>query len=350
MMPQFNQDRRYRLRLDDLAVGLSWFLMGLAKKVLLADSFSGTANQVFAMHGAVPFSYAWRGVLSYALQLYFDFSGYSDMALGLARMFSINFPLNFSSPYKSANIIEFWQRWHMTLTAYINAYLYSPIQFSISRRRQAQGKKVSRKAQATPEGFLHMIAIPTIVTMFVVGVWHGAGFQYIAFGLIHGAYLTINHAWRLLGPKPDPTRILSPFQKNLRHAGGVLLTFFAVVFAQVFFRADSTHQALSIVSSLAGLHGLALHRLLPNETASSRAIEFAGMAAGFFIVWALPNTQQLLARFHPSLQISPWDEAHPAPARALWTPNLGWALTLGCLFFIVLVRLQDPSTFLYFQF
>ena len=115
IMPQFQEDRTYRLDFDDLAVGFSWFVMGLFKKVVLADRFAPTADMVFAAHGATTSGTAWIGVLSYALQLYFDFSGYCDMACGLARMLSIDFPLNFSSPYKAFNIIDFWQRWHLSL-------------------------------------------------------------------------------------------------------------------------------------------------------------------------------------------------------------------------------------------
>jgi D-alanyl-lipoteichoic acid acyltransferase DltB (MBOAT superfamily) len=347
MMPQFNQNRRYRLRLDDLSVGFSWFIMGLAKKVLLADIFAETANKVFAMPEGLSGVTAWRGVLSFALQLYFDFSGYSDMALGLARMFSINFPLNFSSPYKATNIIDFWQRWHITLTQYITAYLYSPVQMIISRRRQEQGKKVSRKALATPEGFANMIAVPTLFTMFIAGVWHGAGLQYIVFGLLHGIYITINHAWRVFGPKPKADR--SQISKNAGHVSAVLITFVAVLVADVFFRAASTGRAVSMLGSMAGLHGMRLRELLPGESGLTRVEDLIFMAAGFAIVWSLPNTQQILGRFKPALEITPWDE-EPAPRRLLWYPKLAWGVGMGCVFFLVLVFLQDPSTFLYFQF
>ena len=123
IMPQFQQDRKYGLSLHDLSVGFSWFAMGLGKKVLIADNLAPTANLIFGVYGNVRPAEAWMGAVSYVFQLYFDFSGYCDMACGLARMFSIDFPLNFSSPYKAASIIEFWQRWHMTLTQYIGSYL-----------------------------------------------------------------------------------------------------------------------------------------------------------------------------------------------------------------------------------
>ena len=192
IMPQFQQKRDYRLRADDLAVGFSWFIMGLLKKVLLADHFALFADPAFSDPHALGLRGAWVGSLGYALQLYFDFSGYSDMALGLARMFSIDFPLNFSSPYKATNIIDFWQRWHMTLTRYINLYIYNPVAVRITRWRVERGLKSSRKAMQTPSGFAALIATPTIVTLFLAGVWHGAGQQFIIFGLLHALYLCIN--------------------------------------------------------------------------------------------------------------------------------------------------------------
>lgn len=350
MMPQFQQNRRYQLSLDDITVGFSWFIMGLGKKVLLADHFAGTAAFAFSATDPLSAPQAWRGVLYYALQLYFDFSGYSDMALGLARMFSIDFPLNFSSPYKASNIIDFWQRWHITLTQYITSYVYSPLQFWISRKRQDAGKKVSRKAQATAEGFSQMIVFPMVTAMFIAGLWHGAGFQFIIYGLLHGAYLSINHAWNLFrhnrfkseGPPA------SPLYRTLTHAASVLLTFLAVIVAQIFFRADSTLGAFHMLGSMIGLNGF--HGAdLPGEFTGKGLSHALQLLGGFFIVWFLPNTQQILARFKPALHLTPWDQ-ESTPKRLLWTPSLPWAAGLSCLFILSLIFLQDPSTFLYFQF
>ena len=148
MMPQFNAQRHSGLRADDMAVGTTWFLLGLAKKVLIADTFGPIADSLYYSPHRFGTQATWVGMLAYAVQLYFDFSGYSDMALGLARMFSITFPVNFNSPYKAANIIEFWQRWHMTLTRYLNLYLFNPIALSMSRRRIRLAKKPRRKRSA----------------------------------------------------------------------------------------------------------------------------------------------------------------------------------------------------------
>lgn len=166
----------------------------------IADQISPVADAFYTHPQGIGAASAWLGVITYSMQLYFDFSGYSDMAVGIARMFSIRFPLNFNSPYKATGIIDYWQRWHMTLTRFIMDYVYAPIQFRVSRSRLDKGKKVSRKATATLEGFVQMIAMPSLVTMFLVGVWHGACIQFFLYGLLHGTYIVINHAWRIFVP------------------------------------------------------------------------------------------------------------------------------------------------------
>jgi alginate O-acetyltransferase complex protein AlgI len=345
IMPQFQEDRVYRLNFDDLAVGFTWFVMGLFKKVMLADRFAPTADAVFAAQGATSWQTAWVGVLSYALQLYFDFSGYCDMACGLARMLSIDFPLNFSSPYKATNIIDFWQRWHMTLTQYIGAYLYSPVQFWIVARRRRMGKKVTRKAQSTPEGFFHMVAIPTVFTMFIAGIWHGAGLQFIVFGLLHGVYLTIAHGWRLLRPENNATSV-PRYRLRLNHAASVLLTFACVLLAQVFFRAPSTQSGIALLQRMTHAY-----RTFPAVTVTVMHMrDHLGMLlVGFVIVWCFPNTQQILARYKPALRLAPADET-PRFLPIYWGPSPAWGMVLGAAFTLVLMHLENPSTFLYFQF
>ena len=350
MMPQF--EKQAGLRWNDLAVGGSWFILGLAKKVLIADHLSVPVNTIYDLPGPLPALLAWRATLGYALQLYFDFSGYSDMALGLARMFSIDFPLNFSSPYKASNIIDFWQRWHMTLTRYITAYVYTPLQRWISARRQAKGKKVSRKALATPEGFLSMTAFPMLFTMGVAGVWHGAGLQYVVFGLLHGVYLTVNHGWRVIRHSRMGNTTVSarsPVSEAAVRIACVLGTFVCVLIAQVFFRAGSCSQALSVLAGMSGMHGLGLRTGLPGESHAVVARQLMKIVAGFAIVWFFPNTQQLLSNFKPSLERNAWSP--PAAATPLpWRPSAFWALTLSALLFVALVGMQEPTTFLYFQF
>ncbi len=357
IMPQFQQDRDYRLRLNDVCIGFTWFVMGLCKKVLLADRFAPNADLAFDYTHGIGLRNAWIGVLSYSLQLYFDFSGYSDMANGLARMFSIDFPLNFASPYKSANIIDFWQRWHMTLTRYITVYLYNPISLWVSRQRAQRGMKISRKAMATPSGFAMMIGFPTLVALFLAGVWHGAGLQFVIFGLLHAAYLTINHAYRVFrGGQGRPER--SRTAAALVRAGNVLLTYAAVLLAQIFFRAAGVRAACSMVAGMLGFfHGVqfAVPASAGIQAATGSQSFFPSwstlvqIAAGFFIVWALPNTQQILARFKPAIELAPSDR-ETGRLHWLWRPTPIWGLALGAFFFAVLIKMENPTTFLYFQF
>jgi D-alanyl-lipoteichoic acid acyltransferase DltB (MBOAT superfamily) len=336
MMPQFQQDRDYRLRFNDLAIGFSWFIMGLFKKVMIADRFAIPANHAFSAPSQLSAVSSWAGVLAYALQLYFDFSGYSDMALGLARMFSIDFPLNFSSPYKSASIIDFWQRWHMTLTRYITVYIYNPTSLWIRRRRMAKGLKISVKALATRAGFLDMVVVPTMLTLLLAGIWHGAGLQFAIFGALHGIYLSVNHAWNIFRkPVEAQSRSLPG------HCGAVLLTFLAVLLGQVFFRANNTGDALVLLAGLVGRRGWG--------SSSVPLRDWAQLVAGFVIVWAFPNTQQILLKFKPALEVTRADmETRLIPI--FWNPTVAWAGALGIAFFAALIRLQDPTTFLYFQF
>ncbi len=348
MMPQFKR-KATRLNLADFTVGSTWFVMGLAKKVLIADTFAGSAVPVFLAHGSLPASYAWAGSLAYAIQLYFDFSGYSDMALGLARMFSIDFPLNFNSPYKSASIIEVWQRWHMTLGRYIFSYIFNPVTRMIRNRRARQGRGMTRRERANVGTFVHVVALPLTFTMFIAGIWHGAGLQFMVFGLLHGIYLSINNAWRQFGPQRNSKKnergtAVAAFE----HGAWVVLTFLSIVVSLVFFRSASIGQALSILAGMAGLHPA--HSALPAQLAEfSLKRAFAEIAAGLAIMWCMPNTQQILTRFKPSLQQTAWDQTG-IPKLLRWMPSTGWAVATAVLLFAVLVELQQPSTFLYFQF
>lgn len=350
MMPQF-QKERFGLKKSDVTIGLTWFILGLGKKVLLADSFAKIANPAFHAHAALRPGAAWLGSLAYALQIYFDFSGYSDMALGLARMFSIDFPLNFNSPYKSASIIEAWQRWHMTLARYIFTYIYHPLQRKVLQRRQRLGKGITRQDRARPLVFLTVVALPLTFTLFLAGIWHGAGPQFMAFGLLQGIYLSVNHAWRQYHRKPSSSKKrVHPVMQFATLRFSVLFTFLCSTVSVVFFRGDSLRLSLLLLGSMFGVYGRG--GVAQPYAASGSAIPLlliAKVAAGLAIVWALPNTQQILTRFRPSLEKDAWnDESVPAPMR--WAPTTAWSLGIASLMFVCLVHLGDASTFLYYQF
>ena len=331
MMPQFAVGRHFRLNPADVSLGLTWFLFGLGKKVLLADQLAAQANLAFAHAGTQSLAASWTGLVLYTMQLYFDFSGYSDMALGLARIFSIRFPLNFNSPFKATSVTEYWQRWHMTLTRYVTLYLYNPILLGVQRRRAVAGKKISRKALATIGGFSAMVAYPTIITMLLTGLWHGAGVQFLIFGLIHGIYLTANQAWRHFhqrkkGVPPEPPT-------GLLHMALRVGVFLQISFALIFFRADSLRAALAYVHDLAGHNGLGrIDSVLDGSLAFLL----------FPVVWFLPNTQQILGEEPVGSHSSSWPSLR-------WKPNIMWTLAMAVLFFAILTHMEN-SSFLYFQF
>ena len=348
MMPQFNAQRHSGLRADDMAVGTTWFILGLSKKVLIADTFGPIADRLYFDPHRLGTQATWVGMLAYAVQLYFDFSGYSDMALGLARMFSITFPVNFNSPYKAANIIEFWQRWHMTLTRYLNLYLFNPIALSLTRRmtrrRIGLGLKPLKKAQRTFLGFTQLIAFPMFVTMFLAGIWHGAGMQFILFGLAHAVYLTVNHAWRVYVPSD------SKLQKLLPLPVSVAITFACALGGQIFFRALSARDAFYVFGSLLGLHsGSGLEGFAGLPSRSNFALHtthiWLGLAAMFAICWALPNTQEILNQVEES------ERTRSLGMNLLrWRPNILWASAVLILTAAALSFMYASTSFLYFQF
>ncbi len=330
MMPQFREERTYGVDPNDLALGLTWFTMGFFKKTMIADRISPMADALFANPMAAGATTTWHGVLVYAMQLYFDFSGYSDMAIGLARMFSIRFPMNFNSPYKATSVLDYWQRWHMTLTRYIMAYLYSPMQLWVSRRRMDAGKKISRKAQGTLEGFTQMVAVPTLVTLFIAGVWHGAGVQFLLYGLIHGTYLTLNHAWRTFVPEQSRLRklMVTPL--------AVAITFVCVVVGDVMFRAGSVRNAVTVYAGMLGRHGAGGH------VAIADALVVAVLLA---VVWTMPNTQEILGQAQKEDQPN-WSVA----SGVRWRPSFGWCALTAAAFVLCMAYSTAGSTFLYFQF
>ena len=343
--------RRFALHPPDVSLGLTWFLMGLAKKVLIADKLSPGADFTFSHAGSLSAASAWTGLVVYSMQLYFDFSGYSDMALGLARIFSIRFPLNFDSPYKATSVTEYWQRWHITLTRYITLYLYNPLLLSVQRRRAVAGRKISRKALATVSGFTAMVAYPTVLTMLLTGIWHGAGLQFLIFGLIHGVYLTANQAWRHFRQRAHNAPVPSPARGGRRLAM-MIGVYLQVTFALIFFRSDSLGAAFALIRDLLG-HGGVGHL--------SNLLDGALAFALFPVVWFFPNTQQILRQErtpavpqpgHPSPTSEPANPAAPSPvlAQLRWSPNLGWAVVMAVLFFAVLANLDSTTSFLYFQF
>jgi alginate O-acetyltransferase complex protein AlgI len=330
VVPQFSR-QIYRPNAEDFSVGLTQFLCGLFKKVLIADRMALYATPIFesAAGGGTPgFLDAWIAALAYTFQLYFDFSGYSDMALGLGRLFGIKLPQNFSSPYKAVNITEFWRRWHMTLSRFLRDYLYIPL----GGNRKGPARRY----------------VNLMLTMLIGGLWHGAGWNFVVWGGLHGLYLAVHHAWRGFREKPASKKTSSSLAGIL---GGRALTFFAVVLAWIFFRASDTETAGRMLAAMFGGNGFAARSTFELNT----VLPALGVVA--IIVWGLPNTQEWLARYQPALDFPP-KESSAMPRRSwssfwtrlAWQPHPLWAVLLAALAVFTFTQMSNVSEFIYWQF
>lgn len=351
MLPQFAKDLVYRLNHKNIAVGLTIFTLGLFKKVVLADGVAVYASPVFdaaEQDIALTLFEAWGGALAYSLQLYFDFSGYSDMAIGLARMFGIILPLNFNSPYKAKNIIEFWRDWHITLSRFLRDYVYIPL----GGNRKGKTRRY----------------INLMITMLLGGLWHGAGWTFIIWGALHGFYLIVNHTWhaamRYLGQDTNKATWFGVFF-------GRLITFIAVVIAWVFFRAESLNGGTNILMAMFGNNGISLPVAFEISLGTSfpwikdYGVMFDGMfhnrigsgwragmeliAMLLLIAWFAPNTQQFMSDFGPAS----WNTRNKQPCRPnylKWKPSLTHAIATFIVLFVAITHITKASEFLYFNF
>jgi len=321
MMPQFAHASTYRLRWDHVATGLLLFTLGLCKKVLWADSLAPFANAIFdgvqrgMTTGTLPTTYeAWLGAVAYGLQIYFDFSGYTDMALGAALMFNIHLPINFNSPYKSTSIIEFWRRWHITLSTFLRDYLYIPL----GGNRRGKLRR-----------YINLMA-----TMLLGGLWHGAGWTFVIWGALHGAYLTINHLWR--GTVSESVLRWVPVWLGTLTGGA--LTFVAVIAAWVVFRSSDVAQAITLLKAMFGIAARPIsldavvrgHALVITDLPGRDLVRL--LVPGLLWVWLLPNSTRV--RF--------------ITANTAVT-LLQIAAVLGMLY-LAIEQFGSYSPFLYFQF
>jgi D-alanyl-lipoteichoic acid acyltransferase DltB (MBOAT superfamily) len=292
IMPQFDEDPLRPGVEERLARGIVLLILGILLKVVIADRLAGVADPLFAAAGSsVPSAAdAWTATIAFALQIYFDFMAYSEMAIGLALMFGLRFPLNFDVPYRSTSLQEFWRRWHMTLSRFLRDYLY--IALGGSREGTAR------------------LVVATIATMGLCGLWHGAGWTFVVWGLMHGLGLLVARAWGYLGrPLPAPVAWLATF------------VFVAVAF--MLFRAPDFAVALRMGEGLVGAGGLGR---LP--------------AAGTLALMAIAMGLALLPRPNPVLV-----EAWLRPAAPLAA-----AVALLAMFLVLEVGDGQPASFIYFQF
>ncbi len=391
MLPQFNSQLG-GLKLHNLIVGGSLFFIGLFKKVIIADGVAPYSDTVFtlAANGEVlTFLEAWTGALAYSIQLYFDFSGYSDMAMGLAGLFGIRLPMNFNSPYKATSIIDFWRRWHMTLSRFLRNYLY----FVLGGNRHGMYRTVRN----------------LMIVMLLGGLWHGAGWGFVLWGGLHGVYLLINHGWRhwfattrvyrwqvaMVDKQPDKTTQSNSgqwMQATLSLMGrclSQLLTLLAVVFAWVLFRAENLDIAARVYAGMFGLNGVALpaewlhnHESLANSLSqfgivfqpltnmgplftplrdlaliagAQMQVDSVGTVTAFISLFVpiaialwMPNSLQIMRRHNLAFA----DTVSPSamPTLIEWRINTGFAIVMGFVAAYACFGSTVTSQFLYFQF
>jgi alginate O-acetyltransferase complex protein AlgI len=347
MMPQFHR-ASCRFDKDNVAVGLTLFAFGLCKKVFLADNVALIVTPIYQQAGAgghIALLPAWIAAVGFTLQLYFDFSGYTDMALGIARLFGIRLPPNFNSPLRASSVIDFWLRWHMTLTRFLTAYIYNPLTLWLTRRRAARGLPGFAGRNRTPGTFIELLMFPILLTMFVSGMWHGAGYTFIVWGVLHGLFLTVNHAWRLLGPKL--WRDKSRYERFMQPAGFVI-TFVCVAASMVIFRAANMKTAADLFQGMLGLHGVGLSVLTGGAGLKTTVV---WIAAAALVALAGPNTLQILSRYEPALGWKPGPAgSETAETRIQWGPSLAWAAAMSIIVAIGMFYLGGQSEFLYWQF
>lgn len=329
MISQFTHDSTVKFNTRYIEMGLTIFSIGLFKKVIIADGISVFSTPLFnAAFNNTSFSTfdAWTGALAYSFQLYFDFSAYSDMAIGVGLMFGIKLPINFFSPYKAINIIDFWSRWHMTLSRFLRDYLYIPL----GGNREGQVKRYRN----------------LVITMLLGGLWHGAGWTFIVWGGLHGLFLIINHSWHAI------RRLFNHNVKRTTFIGSVIscaITFFAITLAWVFFRAPNFDSAMTIVSTMLGMDNNAqFDAQLFAKDKDRIIIWFLSIS---IIIWALPNISEWM-------NYSPHDEIkRPRPSRLLtrltqftYRPSVAWATISAAIAIAAILNLSKASEFLYFQF
>jgi len=320
----------------------------LFKKVVIADSMGALATPIFnlAEQGVeITMLEAWGAALAYSLQLYFDFSGYSDMAIGLARMFNIKLPINFFSPYKSKNIIEFWRRWHITLSNFLKDYIYIPLGGS----RNGKIKQLSN----------------LLITMLIGGLWHGAGWTFIIWGGIHGMFLIINHLWLNWKGRVVPNQYLD---KTITKLIAWLITILALILSWVIFRAETLNGAITMYSAMFGFNGLSLPNsistlapvllsIFPDANIMTNGVGIfsegsndAKIIITCIIVLYFPNTLEWMHITKPALNMEIFFKKKYNYKLSYWEQSAKYARLMAMIAMIAILSLGDASEFLYFQF
>lgn len=324
-MPQLEQLSSRKISDDKIIIGLTLFLIGLIKKILISDNVAPWADQVFqATSAGQPLSFidAWTGLTSFTLQLYFDFSGYTDMALGLSLMVGIILPPNFDSPFKATNIVDFWQRWHMTLSRFFQNYIFVPLAMKYHRKK-------------------HGAYLTIIFTMLISGLWHGAAWCFILWGAFHGLLLCLNHVWR---------KIYKAYHLNWNeHALWTmfcrLLTNVSFAVSLIFFRSDSVKTSLSFFKNITHIH-----KLFPLHSSFFIGVDFLVIYCLLTMIWTCPNSQTICGLKNQSTRLDKLLNNALAWSAQTYTYAVLTATALASIILYQGLRTINLKTFIYFQF
>jgi len=357
MMPQFEDTSKKLITYENFSVGLVLLAIGFFKKLVIADNAALICDPFFAKsttQASLYFIDSWVGVLAYTFQIYFDFSGYCDMALGVARMLGIVLPINFFSPYKSRNISDFWRLWHITLSRFLRDYVYIPL----GGNRKGKSRR-----------YMNLMA-----TMLVGGLWHGASWTFVVWGGLHGLYLVLHQFWLFIIKSLNLFKKESRIIASLGNFSSILLTFLAATFAWVFFRATTFDSAFEITQAMLGQSGMGT---LKGSLTFFSDGQFRGILNMFgipehinvkhyahlesflvlgviaFIVFVLPNSVQIAEKYNPVIDPSKVLAAYSEKFRKVnisFSPTIGWAVFIAVIFVFSVLNMTRTSPFLYFQF
>jgi len=312
MMPQFAKIRNKVINYKNISMGLFIFSIGLFKKVVIADTFSIWATQGFDVATTLNLFEAWATSLSYTFQLYFDFSGYTDMAIGLALLFNIKLPINFNSPYKATNIQDFWRRWHITLSRFLRDYIYIPL-------------GGNRKGEFRTYNNL-------LATFIIGGIWHGAGWTFIFWGFLHGIASAIHRAWSKLGFK-------------IWTWLAWLITFSFINITWVFFRAKEWSDALKVLDGMFSLDNI----ILPNKLEHKLGfLNNYGVEFGHFLTDINGDQWTIVSLFLALVTVVYFKNS--TQRFNDFKPNIFYIIGVSFILFYIFISMDVPSEFLYFNF
>ncbi|WP_299194648.1 MBOAT family O-acyltransferase [uncultured Erythrobacter sp.] len=330
----------------NILIGLAIFAIGLFKKTVIADTLALYAQPVFAAArdgGEVGFVDTWIAAFAYTGQVYFDFSGYSDMAIGTARMFGIILPLNFLSPLRSKSVVEIWRRWHVTLGRWVQLYIFQPVAVPCARLAAQRGLgKYGTLALA--------VVVPTMLSMLIIGVWHGAGWTFVVFGLMHGAYMSVNEVWAAIRKKARKARRKAqggpPIWRDPVARAATLLSF---VLSILPFGAQGPADMWAL---FAGAFGGSGWLVIPEAWPFGIEAAILFTLCAYLIVFLLPNSHEIMGRFEPVLDWeADWSQRAKSPVVIQWNTTVGWALiTALALFLAVAFIMRGTTEFIYFNF